>query len=286
MMEKLLANAWQIRQAYFPNEIEFDFPAKTKAISVTGHLCQLKCAHCNGHYLESMIPLNRWADQIGEDISSCLISGGCELNGKVPLLRYLPVIKEIKNSSRKINLHVGLLDDDEIAQICQAADVVSFDFVGDTETITEVYGHGKTVEDYTRVYLSLRKKVKVLPHICIGLRGGLISGEYRALELLAELGAEGIVFLVFTPTKGTRYADRQPPDIEDVVRVLYEARKKFPQIPIHLGCMRPIGKYRLVLDELALRCGINKIVKPTRKAVALANELGLEINYGEECCVL
>lgn len=284
-MEQLIAKAWEIRQANFPNIIEFDFPVNTKAISVTGSKCDLRCSHCNGHYLNSMIPLTDWRANLNQNITSCLISGGCELNGKVPLMRYLPAIKEIK-ANHRTNLHVGLIDDDEIEQLSQVADVVSFDFVGDDETVREVYGLDKSVDDYVRVYLALKQKVRVLPHICIGLRGGSISGEYKALELLKHLGTDGLVFIVFAPTEGTAYADRQPPAIEDVVGMLCRAREEFPNIPIHLGCMRPKGKYRLKLDELALRCGVNKIVQPTWAAVDLARELGLEVRRGKECCVL
>lgn len=285
-MEELISKAWQVRQANFPDEIEFDFPAKTRAISVTGNRCGLKCAHCNGHYLEKMVPVTDWSKQLGPDITSCLISGGCDQGGKVPVSRYLSTLSEIKASRRKTNLHVGLVDEHEIEQLSQVADVISFDFVGDNETIREVYGLDKTVEDYVRVYTGLQAKVKVLPHICIGLRGGQISGEYQALELLRELGAQGLVFIVFAPTRGTPYAGKEPPGLEEVVRVICKAREDFPAVPIHLGCMRPKGKYRAQLDQLAVRCGVNKIVQPTPGAVVLAAEAGLVIKRGEECCVL
>lgn len=285
-MEQLIAAAWQVRQANFPKVVEFDFPVNTKVISVTGNQCELKCSHCNGHYLEKMIPIADWQNALHQNTTSCLISGGCDIRGKVPMLRYLPLIQEIKDSRRRTNLHVGLVDESEIEQISQAADVVSFDFVGDDDTIREVYGLDKTVEDYVRAYSSLREKVKVLPHVCIGLRGGRISGEYKALELLRELGADGLVFIVFAPTDGTLYADKKPPALEEVTRILCRARLDFPTVPIHLGCMRPKGRYRAELDQLALRCGVNKIVQPTPHTITLAGELGLEIKRGEECCVL
>jgi len=233
-----------------------------------------------------MAPITDWQKSLGQDITSCLISGGCDRNGKVPLLKHLPLIKEIRRSSRRTNIHVGLLDPPEIEEVCQAADVISFDFVGDNETIREVYGLQKTVEDYISVYSSLRSRAAVLPHICIGLRGGRISGEYRALELLREIGVSGLVFIVFAPTHGTAFADREPPPLEDVAHILCRARMDFPDVPIHLGCMRPKGRYRNELDRLALRCGVNKIVQPTPGAIALAQELNLRIKRGEECCVL
>jgi uncharacterized radical SAM superfamily protein len=67
--------------------------------------------------------------------------------------------------------------------------------------------------------------------------------------------------------------------------ILTEARLRFPDKPLHLGCMRPHGKYRAQLDPLAVRAGVNKIVSPVREAVQLAEELGLSIVQGRECCV-
>ncbi|AVX20089.1 hypothetical protein SAMN02745885_00955 [Carboxydocella sporoproducens DSM 16521] len=281
-MEKKLQTAWQVRQAHFPPRIYFDRPHATKGVSVTGKECALNCSHCGGHYLEKMAALK---PEILGQAKSYLISGGCDGQGRVPWFRQLDLLLQAKGKSR-YNMHVGLVNEEEIPALARIADVVSFDFVADDATIREALGLEKTVEDYVRVYQALRQKVRVLPHICIGLRGGEESGEERALDLLAELGTEGLVFIVFTPTPGTRYADRQPPPLERVVDLLSEARLRFPNLPIHLGCMRPKGKYRARLDELAIRAGINRLVQPTPGAVQLAQTLGLEIVYGEECCVL
>ena len=172
---------------------------------------------------------------------------------------------------------------DEIAQI---ADCVSFDFVGDDETIRAVFGMERRVSDYVRCYKELRQKVKVMPHICIGLHGGEIRGEYQAVKLLQELGMDGLTFIIFTPTRGTPYADCLPPKIEEVVKLLQWTRQACPSIPIHLGCMRPGGTYRSELDKAAIEAGINGIVQPTAAALARARELGLTIKESWECCVL
>lgn len=281
-MEQKLAQAWQIRQAHFPPYIYFDRPQGTVGVSVTGQECALKCSHCGGHYLEKMTPLK---PEILGQAKSYLISGGCDGQGRVPWSRQTELLLAGKGQSR-YNMHVGLVEEEEIPALARLADVVSFDFVADNATIREALGLDKTVDDYIRVYQALRQQVRVLPHICIGLRGGEESGEEQALELLAELGTEGLVFIVFTPTPGTRYADRQPPSLERVVELLVQARLRFPALPIHLGCMRPRGKYRAQLDELAIRAGVNRLVQPTPGAVKLAEELGLKAVYGEECCVL
>ncbi len=288
--KELIDKAWAIRQLNFPAEIEFDYPEATQVVTLTGKNCSLDCAHCGGHYLDGMKSVEEVTqrDSAGDGTAapkSCLISGGCDAQGKVPFLHQLPFIQDMKQSKR-LNFHVGLVNEAEAEKLRELADVVSFDFVADDPTIREVFGLGRRAEDYLHSYRALRQRVKVLPHICIGLKGGELAGEYRALDLLEQEGVDGLVFIVFIPTPGTRYADRQPPRLEETVRLLAEARLRFPAKPIYLGCMRPKGRYRQELDLAAVRCGVNKIVVPTRAAVELARELGLKASRGEECCVL
>jgi uncharacterized radical SAM superfamily protein len=187
---------------------------------------------------------------------------------------------------RIMNWHVGLIGEAEAEVIAPYVDIISFDFVGDHATIKEVYGLESGVEAYVSAYQVLRSYGTVLPHITVGLRGGRIEGEYRALDTLEELGVEGLTFIVFIPTPGTRYAGRNPPEVEEVVELLVEARLRFPTAPISLGCMRPRGEYRACLDSLAVRAGINTIVSPATTAVTLARELGLEPDRREECCAV
>jgi uncharacterized radical SAM superfamily protein len=280
-MYEHLNDAWRIRQANFPPRIEFVYPLDTALISLTGPHCDLNCAHCGGYYLQHMTPV--WRAEIG-GATSCLISGGCDASGRVPVTRYLDQIKAIR-PGRRMNWHVGLIEEADLVAIAPYTDVVSFDFVGDDETIREVYGLDRTVADYVRTYQMLRRYVRVIPHITIGLRGGVIGHEYPAMEKLQALGVDALVFIVFVPTPGTRYADRQPPQVEVVVNILAEARLRFPDRPLHLGCMRPRGEYRARLDPLAVQAGVNRIVSPAREAKQLAEKLGLSIVQGRECCV-
>ena len=126
--------------------------------------------------------------------TSCLISGGCDASGRVPVTQHLRQIKAIRQG-RKMNWHVGLIEEADLRVIAPYTDVVSFDFVGDDETIHEVYGLDRTVADYVRTYQTLRRHTRVIPHITIGLRGGAIGHEYPAMEKLQELGVEGLVFI-------------------------------------------------------------------------------------------
>lgn len=274
--------AWEIRQANFPPVLHVYKPVQTMSVSLSGSECALDCAHCGGHYLKSMRTIQ---DLNGFSGKSCLISGGCSLDGKVGVGAHLEALKQAKGSKR-YNFHVGLLSESEIEKIVPLADVVSFDMVGATDTIQEVFGTSYTFDDYKQCYLNLRKHVKVIPHICIGLHAGQINGEYKAMEFLKSAGCDSLTFIVLIPTKGTRYENVQTVEVEKVASILCKARVMFPNIPINLGCMRPGGIYRKKLDELAVLCGVNGIVQPMREALNIATQMGLDIHVDEECCSL
>ncbi len=285
-LDLLLAEAWRTRQAHFPPVLGADNPRYTRSVSLTGADCALECAHCGRHYLQAMLPAETLqpADPRLVGVTSLLISGGCDARGRVPVTEHLERIRAVR-PGRRLNWHTGLIGEVELQAISGLVDMVSFDLVGDDETIAEVYGLQATVADYRAAYRLLRQAVRVVPHITVGLRGGELAGERAALDILQEEGAEAIAFLVFIPTPGTRYADRTPPPPEEVARLLAEARIAFPRTPLLLGCMRPGGSYRRALDPLAVRAGINRIVKPGRAVLEYACRLGLQIERQEECCV-
>lgn len=239
--------AWAVRERHFGPQVVFDHLQETVAVSVTGAACSLSCKHCDSHFLGAMTPIERVPAA-----PSYLISGGCDREGKVPLLLRT---QEIAALSGRKNLHVGLVAEEEASAYAALGEVVSLDFVGDDATIREVYGLDKRVEDYLAAYRLLRRHARVIPHITLGLLGGTWSGERRALELLAGEGVEAITFLVFFPVPGTAYGDRAPLPVEEVLQFLAEARMLLPEVPLALGCMRPRGRYRQILDEGRCRRG-------------------------------
>lgn len=281
-LDDKLTRAWAVRRANFPDVITWSYPLDTAVLSLTGGQCALDCAHCGGHYLGGMRPI--WETE-PDGSTSCLISGGCDPSGRVPVLAHLDRVRDWRQG-RTMNWHVGFVSEHEMAAIAPLVDVISFDFVGDDQTIHEVYGLDVTVDDYARTYRLLRRFARTLPHVTIGLRGGELGHELPAFERLQALGVDGLVLLVFIPTPGTRYADRQPPSPTVVAGLLAEARLRFPAVPLYLGCMRPKGRYRDELDPLAVRAGINVLVSPSRPARELAADLGLDSRRIRECCVL
>jgi uncharacterized radical SAM superfamily protein len=280
-LQSQLDAAWRVRAAHHAPQISFAYPLDTALMSLTGDQCALQCAHCGGRYLCHMQP-------IGEarpgGATSALISGGCDLEGRVPVTEHLDQIAALA-AGRRLNWHVGLIDESDMQAIAPYVDAISFDVVGDTETIHEVYALAKTASDYAATYAMLRRYARVVPHITVGLRCGELGHERPALDLLARAGLDELVFIVFMPTPGTAYADCPPPPVKEVALLLAEARQRFPAIPIQLGCMRPRRGYRAQLDPLAVRAGLNAVVSPSREGRAMAEALGLAVVETRECCV-
>jgi len=277
-----LEQARRLRAERLAPEIGFVRPSHTLAVSLTGIRCALDCAHCGGHYLQGMANIGQ-ADPVGK--TSCLISGGCDQYGRVPVWSYVERVAELRRG-RLLNWHVGMIDEEHMQAIAPLVDVISFDFLVDIETIREVYGLNYSADDYLREYDMLRRYARVVPHLTLGLHGGHFRGEYRALESLKASGLEALVVLVFIPTAGTRYARCLPPPLDEVAAFMTTARSVLPETPVYLGCMRPAGRYRRDLDPLAVRAGVDKIVNPSGSAVAMATQLGLQVRWENECCVI
>ncbi len=280
-----IEQAWNVRRAFFPDQIEFVDPTATLAVSVTGNKCALKCAHCNGRYLQHMVTLNQALKSADNDKSSYLVSGGCDSNGKVPLMDSLEKLEELKKKG-PLNLHTGLVEEGEARVLGSLAEVVSFDFPGDDQTIAAVYGLQVGIGQYLDTYRSLVRYTRVVPHICVGLNGGQIRGEEMVLDILRDEAVEAISIIVFRPTAGTVFSNCRPPSPEDVAFFIARARLMFPSTPLYLGCMRPGGRYREKLDLLAIRAGINKIVMPSLAAGVEAGRLEMQVIHSRGCCSL
>ncbi len=278
--------AWEARRRHHPLTIRFDRPTRTLPVSVTGPQCALQCAHCGGRYLRHMRPVEEVASSGALDgATSLLISGGCDAAGRVPVLERLEAVRRL-GTGRRLNWHLGLVDEATMRAVAPLADVVSFDVVGDADTAREVYGLDAGLDDYIATLRMVRRHARVVPHITVGLRGGRLSGEMAAVSALAAEGVEALVFIVLIPTEGTAFAGCAPPAVADVADVLLGARLRLPRARLTLGCMRPHGAYRQAVDEVAVRAGLNGIVNPTRDAERVAEELGLAVTWGDECCGL
>ncbi|RCK81477.1 MAG: hypothetical protein OZSIB_0611 [Candidatus Ozemobacter sibiricus] len=259
-------------------------PTQTRAVSVTGSVCQQRCAHCNGHYLQGMTALDAICAAGLTDVRSLLISGGSRPTGEVPLADHLDRLLALP-ADLPLNLHVGLQDGSRLHPLRGRPVTVSFDLIGDDATAREIYGLDRPARDWFEAYERLQDAFPVIPHLTIGLRGGILSGERNVLDYLSRRPPPALTFLVFRPTPGTALADRPVPDPAVVAELIAEAADRLP-CPLHLGCMRPGGGWRQRADRLAWLAGARTIVMPDRTLVADLQAAGLPVTIGRECCSL
>jgi hypothetical protein len=120
--------------------------------------------------------------------------------------------------------------------------------------------------------------------VVIGLHFGEVKGEYEALRLIRRFAPACIVLVVLKPMEGTGMSRVQPPSPEAALDVILEARLGMPDVPVLLGCARPMGKHQERLDRLAVSSGVNGVAFPSDGLVAYARALGLDAVFSHDCC--
>ncbi len=269
-------------------------PAAFKSISITGSSCSLKCKHCDGRVLRTMFPattpnelLNLCTKLKSNGAVGCLISGGCLLDGSVPLDRFVDAIAQIKRELElTVVVHTGVVDLSMARRLKEAGvDAALIDIIGSEETIRDIYQLGVKVEDYERSLRALRESgIPFVPHVLVGLHYGKLKGELQALKMISVYEPSAVITIAFMPIQGTPMGKVNPPLPEDVAKVLAAARLLMPRTPIVLGCMRPKGGHRTKTDTLALKVGVSAIAFPAEEAIRLAESMKLEITFSPLCC--
>ncbi len=215
-----------------------------------------------------------------------LLSGGTDAKGKVPISKFAGAIREIKSTSDlKINVHVGLSSKRELSEIIgSGVDSFSVDMYGSDETVHEVLGLKAGAKDYLEVVSNLYKlgAPVVAPHICIGIHGGELKGELRAIDLLQEFEPKELVLISLIPTKGTAYEDSTAPDKDMIMSVIQHARENLPETKLLLGCMRSKRNRSWEYDLVV--AGLDGIVLPSASTVERLKNEGYSIRKRAVCC--
>ncbi|MEK6781814.1 MAG: radical SAM protein [Bacteroidota bacterium] len=301
--------AFTTRQINFSNEISFHAPGlksfniagfeqkNPKAflpISLTGSGCALACDHCDSKILEPMLPLNpreglfAMCERLAKaGTEAVLISGGSQKNGQVPFMKHIHDITRVKKElGLKIIMHTGLVDEAMAKGLKNAGvDGVALDIIGANETIREVYHLKSTVKDYDRS-LSLLSKygLSLRPHIIIGLHYGKILGEYKALDMISKYQVHALILVILTPLHDTPMRGVTPPDTEEVSAFFQQSRIQMPGTKILVGCARPSGDYKRVVDLAAVDAGLNGIAYPAEGVIEHARSKGLVPKFFENSC--
>jgi len=272
-----------ITSCYFPS------------VSLTGKQCSLRCKHCRGKLLEPLIPAITCEELVKKALllynkgaKGILLTGGCDEHGCVPIKRFFPAIREIKNKTELIVVaHTGFVSSEEVAMLENSGlDGIGFDVVGDPATAREVYGLDVSENEYMQsLYAMNDSNMMVFPHVCVGLHFGKLRGEFKALEMIEHITPSSIIITGLMPVSGTPMENIKPKP-SDFVKVIAKAVRIFKGIPVVLGCAHSSGKEREVIERIALEHGIKGIASPTLRTIKLAKEKGYEISYYGICCGL
>jgi uncharacterized radical SAM superfamily protein len=310
-LNELLAEAFRLRKLHFGDELTFSIPGtlsyhdathpfqkgRFAAISVTGSHCDLRCAHCQGRLLESMIPAEdpetflKIADQLRlESGHGILVSGGADSDGEVPLEKFIPSIKTLKEKGPhfKVIVHTGLIRREIAEELKDAGvDQILLDVIGDDETIREIYHLNRRVEDYEQTLWMLKEMGhRLAPHIIIGHHFGEIKGEWRALDVVTRVGVETIVLVVLKTLFPAGKNHFRVPKPEETSRISAIARILNPDVPIRMGCIRPAHPWKAEMEKGFINSGVNTIAYPLQGTIDYAKEIGLKTKFIEMCCSL
>jgi len=264
------------------------------SISITGASCALKCKHCNGKVLDTMVSamtpeglFELCARLEKNGTVGCLISGGCLPDGSVPLGNFIDAIAKIKKElNLTVIVHTGVIDFPTAKRLKDAGvDAALIDVIGSDETIRQVYHLKVSVADYERSLRAFHDSgIPFVPHVLVGLHYGELKGELEALKMIAKYSPSAVITIAFMPIHGTPMQNVNPPNPEDIAKILVSARLLMPETPLVLGCMRPKGEHRTRTDMLAVRAGVDAIAFPVEEAIQLAESLKLETSFLSLCC--
>jgi uncharacterized radical SAM superfamily protein len=217
-----------------------------------------------------------------------LLSGGSDKMGKVNLSPFVPAIKEIKSTTDlMINAHVGLTPAEELRQLVSSGiDSFSVDLYGDDLTVNEVLGLDAKADDYFRVLEDLYKlgAKTVAPHVCVGIHGGELKSEFRAIERLKKLEPRTLILISLIPTKGSAYEKVLAPGGNLIRSVIENAREEMPDTKLVLGCMR--SKLDRTFECDLVSAGLDGIVLPATKTVDWLRADGYTVKKRATCCSL
>ena len=265
------------------------------AVSITGGECKLQCDHCKAKILEPMIParspedLWRVVNEIVEGGGQgMLLTGGSNHQNHVEYDTYYSTIRRIKDEfpEFKIAMHTALVNEDIAKSMEQSGiDAAMMDVIGSQDTITQVYHLRRTVDDFEATLEHLvNTKMKVVPHIVVGLHYGRLLGEWNALEMISRHLPDAVVLVVVMPFYAPESRPFVTPDTSSVGRFFMDARKALPTTPLLLGCARPPGRAKMQIDAYAVMAGLNGMAHPSDGMVELAARLERRVKVTPACC--
>ncbi len=265
------------------------------SFSITAGACGLNCDHCRAEILKPMLAATSPAmlDQkvrhliATQDLQGFLLSGGSNRRNEIPYERFYPVVEKLKRDFPYLSIAIHTaLTDEAGARAMEAAgvDTAMMDVIGAEETIREVYHLDRPVADFEATLAALTStSMKVSPHIVIGLHYGRMLGEPNALDIVSRHPVEALVLVVVMPFYSAPGLFAVP-DATEVGEIFAEARARLSDRQVLLGCARPPGLHKRMVDAYAVMAGLDGIAFPADGVVSVARAIGRPFHQEHACC--
>ena len=254
-------------------------------VSVTGPECKQMCEHCKGKHLKGMIDVRGEPDiyRVAYDLLSAggegmLVSGGCDVNGSVPVIREIEAIRYAASNGLKVNVHTGFIGRKDAESLVKAGvGAFSVDIHQDPDVIRNIL-HLEVEENAYSETLDniIAAGGNPIAHLTVGFgRDDLI----RSAELIKRKGFAGAVLIALVPTKGTM-TEKMLITEEEILEAVKELMGM--GLDITLGCMRP--RVHRDLEKRCIEAGVRRIANPSRETVRWARERGMKVVEKMTCC--
>jgi len=260
-----------------------EFPA----VSVTGAKCDEMCEHCMGVHLQGMIPVSNGRELLTvaeklleKNCTGILISGGCDVGGKVPLGQLTNEIRNIADTGLSINIHAGFADKEDIENLVSAGvKRFSVDIHQDPDIISSVLHLRRDPAEYSELLDKIIDAGGVpIPHLTVGFG---FSDLYLSAKLVQKKRLTNIILLALIPTKGTGTENvfLTEATILSAVEMLVNMG-----LNVTLGCMR--DRRHRDLEIKCIKKGIRRMANPSRETLSWATSEGFEIIEEHQCCCM
>ncbi|MCL1984804.1 MAG: radical SAM protein [Methanomassiliicoccaceae archaeon] len=257
------------------------------SVSVTGTKCDLMCEHCGGSHLNGMIAAETPQDMmrvIDRIISSggdgLLISGGCDADGSVPVMRMTDAIRYASEKGLKVNIHTGLIGKEDAAALVNAGvKAFSVDVHQDPAIIRNVLHLNVPASAYSDMLDNITDAGGTpVAH----LTAGFGTEDLRlSVGLVRNKGLRDVVLLALVPTKGTITEDTLISEdaVTDAAVMMIDTG-----LNVTLGCMRP--RSHRTLEIRCIEAGVRHIANPSRQTIQWAKEKGMRVVEKRTCCCI
>ena len=222
------------------------------------------------------------ADAIDDMISSgaegVLISGGCDINGSVPVMKALDAIKRASRNGLIVNIHTGFIGKEDAKRLVDAGvKYFSADIHQDPAIIKNVLHLNVDPSAYSDMLDNIiAAGGRPVAHLTAGFGA---ADLIASAELVRSKGLKDVILLALVPTKGTstEHTLISEDAIVEGAKILMEMN-----FSVTLGCMRP--RSHRGLERKCIEAGVRRIANPSRSTISWAEGRGMKVIEKRTCC--